>query len=70
MQYYYYINLSERGDFYADVRNPDGKTVYEICGFSIFEDGFMSHDEDIEGLCSYLQDLGVIGENDSLEWGN
>lgn len=70
MQYYYYINLNERGEFYADVRNPDDKTVYEIHGFSIFEDGFMSHDSDIDGLYSYLQDIGVIGENDSLEWGN
>jgi hypothetical protein len=26
----YYVNLDERGEFYADVRNEQGKTVYEI----------------------------------------
>ncbi|WP_240533969.1 hypothetical protein [Aeromonas veronii] len=28
--YGYYINLDERGDFYADVRDADGSTVFEI----------------------------------------
>ena len=29
MQYEYFINLDERGEFYADVRDPDGNTVYK-----------------------------------------
>lgn len=69
MQYYYYINLHEREDFYADVRNSDNKTIYEIHGFFIFEDGFMSHEYDIDGLCSYLQNLGIIAEDDSIVMG-
>lgn len=30
MQYEYYINLDERGEFYADLRTPKGKTIAEI----------------------------------------
>lgn len=60
LHYGYYINLDERGEFYADVRDPTGKTVFEIHGFEIFEDGFMSSKEDLSGLQEYLGDLGVI----------
>lgn len=61
----YYVNLDERGEFYADVRRPDGTTVYEVRipdedGGSIIEDGYMSHKEDTTGLSTYLQCLGVI----------
>lgn len=43
----YFINLDERGSFYADVRNPQGETVFEIKvgnelsedESSIFDDG-------------------------------
>lgn len=67
-KFYYHINLDERGDFEADVRNGDEKTVFEIQGFDIFEDGFMRHKEDIRGLQDYLRDLEVIGKQDTL-WG-
>ena len=56
----YHINLDERDEFYADVRNQYGKTVFEIHGFDIFEDGFMKHSEDIDGLAEYLLDLEII----------
>lgn len=63
--YGYYINLDERGEFYADVRNALGSTVYEIHAGdpeegSIFEDGFMRHKHDVEGLTDYLRDLDII----------
>jgi hypothetical protein len=35
MTYTYHLNKAERGDFNCDVRDPDGKTVWEI----IFEAG-------------------------------
>lgn len=68
--YGYYINLDERGDFNADVRNTDGETVFEIRAgrsldedeSSIFEDGFMQHKEDLSGLTEYLRSLGVIAQ--------
>ncbi len=66
--YRYWINLDERGEFCADVRNPQGDTVFEIHGFDIFEDGFMKNKHDVNGLEEYLRDLGIItGENSILE---
>jgi len=66
----YYINLDERGEFYADVRDPDEKTVFEIKGFQIFEDGFMDNKDDIEGLEAYMVELGIMDEDNTLEKGN
>lgn len=74
----YFINLNERGSFYADVRR-DGKTIYEIWAgnelkedeTSIFEDGFMKNPRDLSGLTEYLNDLGLIQANDSsITFGN
>ncbi len=64
----YYIDLDERGDFYADVRDQAGKTIYEIridggdddAGSNLFEDGFMSNKNDIAGLERHLRDMGSI----------
>lgn len=69
--YGYYINTDERGDFYADVRNADGQTVFEIRAgdslgedeSSIFEDGFMRNKDDLPGLTDYLRSLGVIPQD-------
>jgi len=68
MIYTYHINLDERGSFFADVRDIDGYTVYEINAgdllgageTSIFEDGFMRDSRDTESLKGYLEDLKVI----------
>jgi len=76
--YQYYINLDERGYFYADVRNSSGKTVFEIKAgdslpegqTSIFEDGFMKHKDDLEGLRKYLVQLGIMKEGQTLVRGN
>lgn len=62
----YYINLDERGEFYADVRDQSGETVFEFrmgpdCEDSNpIEDGYMRHKEDVRGLTDYLRDLGII----------
>jgi len=67
MTYTYHINLDERGRFFADLRDIDGYTVYEIHAgdldegeTSIFEDGFMRDTKDTEGLRSYLEGLKII----------
>lgn len=73
--YTYYINLDERGCFCADVRNPNGKTVFEIKAgdeleedeTSIFEDGFMKHKDDMEGLQTYLRQLGFIPQTATIQ---
>lgn len=68
----YYIDLDERGEFRADVRNSVDKTVFEICVdgsedcSNIFEDGYMEHKNDIDGLSDYLKDMGVIPKNGVL----
>lgn len=75
MLYRYFINLNERGDFYADIRNSKGKTVYEVKTddlgvISQIEDGFISSVYDIKGLESYLKDIGVLKQNDLLTKGS
>jgi len=64
--YTYHINLDERGTFFADVRDANDKTVFEIHDFDIFEHGFMKHKEDIDGLRKYLVNLGIISPGDKL----
>ena len=66
MQYEYYINLNERGFFFADVRDSEGETIFEIHGFDIFEDGFMRHAYDLDGLRETLVSHGYINKNDNL----
>lgn len=62
----YYINLDERGSFFADVRNEAGASVFEIHDFDIFEDGFMRHKNDLDGLKDYLVDLNILAPQDRL----
>ncbi len=66
----YYINLDERGEFYADVRDEQEKTIFEIHGFDIFEDGFMRHKRDIGGLLSYLRQLDIVQGEITFKQGN
>jgi len=76
--YYYFINLDERGSFYADVRNENGKTLFEIRDgdllaadeSSIFEDGFMKNKNDLAGLKSYLVSIGIMNQQQVLIKGN
>lgn len=72
----YRINRDERGGFWADVYNVrTGKTVLDIRGgdeledgdSSIFEDGFMRDKNDLSGLRSYLEHLGLVSDHDTLE---
>lgn len=71
----YYINLDERGSFYADVRDSSEKTVFTIKAgeegeTSIFTDGYMKHKYDLVGLKAYLVELGVMKPNQKLVRGN
>jgi hypothetical protein len=70
MNYEYFINLDERGYFYADVRDPDEKTVFEIHDCEIFEDGFMRHKYDLDGLKKYLVQLAIMPKDAQLIRGN
>lgn len=71
MRYTYHINLDERGLFYADVRDASGTTVWEIrepneSGYSIFDEGYIRHKNDIAGIERYLRDLKIMTVDDYL----
>jgi hypothetical protein len=73
--YQYYINLDERGEFSADVRDENGKPVYEIKSDEDGEipevvDGFMDSGDDINNLEIHLKNLNIIPDNAVLEMGN
>jgi len=67
VEYEYYINKDERGEFYADVRDPrDGLTMYEFSGFWMFEDGFMTNKHDMIGLRDYMVNMGLCSYDDDI----
>jgi len=71
-KFFYFINLDERGEFYADVRDSDDNTVWEIADVEhlneLVEDGFIQHGDDIDGIEVYLLDMEIIPENSALFW--
>lgn len=72
--YGYYINMDERGEFHADVRDNSQKTIYELHiggddeaeTSNPIEDGYMRNKTDIKGLQGYLQEVGLIEKSDKL----
>lgn len=77
MQYTYHVNFDERGGFYADVRDPQGVTVFEVRGgnelpddeTSLVDDGYMKHLRDINGLLEYLIQAGILPKQATLIMG-
>ncbi len=73
-EYEYFINLDERGEFYADVRDPDtGDTIFEITtpdATELVEDGFVKNLHDAAEIESHLIYLGVIEPDDEVIKGN
>ena len=76
MYYKYYVNLDERGEFNADVRSPDGTTIFEIADtdhmWELIDAGFMQNNKDLDGLLDYMCGIGILGDgdNDRLVSGN
>ena len=70
----YVIDLNERGSFRAHVEDEQGKIIFNILAgdelgpdeSSIFEDGFMRHEQDYIGLYEYLIDLGIARSQDEI----
>jgi len=63
--YGHFVNLHERGDYYADVRDASENTVFEIRAnddgsIDLIEDGYMTHIQDLEGLEEYLKEMEII----------
>lgn len=59
-----YTYHDERGEFKGWVSLND-ETVFQF-DQSIFEDGFMKHRDDLNGLMSYLIDLDIMQSSDNL----
>lgn len=69
MMYEYHVNLDERGEFCADLRNEDGKTVWEIHTddlAELIEDGFIKHGRDLDGILEYCVMHGIIKAHDVI----
>ena len=69
--YGYVINLNERGEFYADVRDFDDNTIYEVRSdedgeIVEVEFGYMKHSKDIAGLKEHLVGMNLMSKNDHL----
>jgi len=67
----YTINLDERGEFYADVRQENGESIFEVRSnddgvIEMVEDGFMNDTRDVTGLADHLVSLGLMYEGDKL----
>lgn len=74
-EFHYMINMDERGEFRADVRDESGNTVYEIGNdeegnVPEIEDGFMRHTTDTEGLERHLKQLGIMPKKSHLVKGD
>lgn len=65
--YGYYVNLDERGSFYADVRDAAGQTVFEIRAdgeeIDLVDAGYMRHKTDVDGLAEHLRALEIIPQD-------
>ena len=67
--YLFFINLDERGEFYADVRDSNDNTVYEIHGTDLVEDGYIQDKADLNGLLHYLIQTCILPPSSSLKMG-
>jgi len=64
--YIYYISNNSDSKFEADVRDPDGKIVYELTASDITNDSHMKDKNDISGLVKLLISKNKIKANDTV----
>lgn len=73
-KYTYYINLDKPDDFYADVRDEQSNTIFEINDKNELEQliskGAMKDKNDMEGLENYLKNQDIIPSDSELILGN
>ncbi len=71
------VDLDERGIFKAHVEDPDGNSIFEFSnedeeggvskhGIWLVSAGYMRHGRDTDGLLSYLQEIGVATNENTL----
>lgn len=67
--YRYHINLDERGEFYADVRDPFGETVFEInteAAYGLVEGGMVKDVRNPSKIKEHLVYLNFIDDGDEV----
>ena len=64
--YGYYVNFDRPEEFFADVRDTVGQTIFELRDTSIIEIGAMQHKRDVNGLRRYLVREGVMAPDQIL----
>lgn len=69
--FHYFIDLDERGEFYADIRDNEGNTVYEIKTneegtIDLIDNGFIKNTKDLLGLEKYLKKMNIIPHDSKL----
>ena len=64
--YIYYVHKSGDKNFDADVRDPDGKVVYELSAADLSNDGHMKNKDDIPGLVQLLIGKNKIKPGDTI----
>ncbi len=67
----YHIVTNNEGEFYADVRNAEGKTIFEINSLdeinTLISDGALQSKEDVDGLSKILKSQHLMNDGDVLE---
>ena len=58
--------LEQLGRVRPDIRD---RSIFEIKGFEIFEDGWMRHKHDLDGLKRYLVHLGLMKSDQEISMG-
>lgn len=69
MSYTYHINMNQRGEFYADIRDKDEDTIYEI---QTEDAEYLGEDFEVnvlepESVRKYLTSIGILSVDDTLE---
>jgi len=64
--YIYYINNDDEKHFDADIRDPDGKIIFELTASDLSNDGHMKGKDDVQGLRELLLSKNKIKQGDTI----
>lgn len=70
VDFYYVIDLNERGSFQAHVENNSGDEIWSVDESEmemLIEDGFLKNTHDVDGIKTYLLQQGLLPEDVELE---
>lgn len=64
--YIFYVNNEGKDTFQADVRDQDGKIIFEVTAKDLNNDGMMKTKDDIQGLRNLLISKNKMKQGDQL----